>query len=143
MTKSVQKRRNDICHMEKKYSVTLRFRFILFRKQDREVQKLHPRAIPTLTTLGLYICSVHIPMRCSPLNTSVYSSSFRCTSVSNPFSIFRTVASMDACQFAVTASPLLAQHRKHTSTHVLHPRTVCCQTVRDCPRDYTKPIFIR
>lgn len=68
-----KKEEMDICHMEGKklYSVTFmsfRFSFILFRKQDREAQKLNPLTIPTLAILGLYIrcIYVHIPMRCSP-----------------------------------------------------------------------------
>jgi len=71
--------------------------------------------------------SVHIPMRCSPLNTSVYSSSFRCTSVSNPFSIFRTVASIDACQSAVTASPLPSTESTHRRTFFIHALCVVKQ----------------
>lgn len=69
---------------------------------------------------------------------SVYSSSSRCTSVSNAFPIFRTVAPTDACQSAVTARviaarPLPSTESTHRS-HVLHSRTVCCQTVRDRSR---------
>lgn len=52
------------------------------------------------------------------------------------FLIFRTVASIDTCQSAVTARVIATRLYSTQKAHIdaRSSRTVCCQTVRDCPR---------
>lgn len=118
--------------------MSFRFSFILFGKQERGARKLDPLTIPILAIIEL----LHIHV-----DTHTYDVLHRDASVL--FFFLPIHFRIKLSQFSAPshlrthvnppwqhASLPLAfiQHRKHTSTHVPHSCTMCCQTVRDRSR---------
>lgn len=116
--------------------MNFRFSFILFRKRERGARKLRSRywqfenyrVYAVYVDPHTYAIFSTLPFIPLPLDTLPYQTLSQFSAPSH----LRTHVSPP---WQHASLPLaLTQHRKHTSTHVLHSRTVCCQTVRDRSR---------